>query len=56
MSAFVLQDGVIHHTYSTYTRGVEQLMGTFGYLDVTPFGRNEDSENPGAWWHRHDEY
>ncbi len=42
MSVFVLEDGVIHHTYSTYARGVEQLMGTFGYLDVAPFGRNED--------------
>jgi predicted dithiol-disulfide oxidoreductase (DUF899 family) len=56
MSAFVIQDGIVHHTYSTYARGVEQLMGTFGYLDVAPFSRNEDPENPGAWWHRHDEY
>jgi predicted dithiol-disulfide oxidoreductase (DUF899 family) len=31
-------------------------MGTFGYLDVSPLGRNEDSDNGGAWWHRHDEY
>jgi predicted dithiol-disulfide oxidoreductase (DUF899 family) len=56
MSAFALQRGVVHHTYSTYARGVEQLMGTFGYLDVAPLGRNEDSENTGAWWRRHDEY
>jgi predicted dithiol-disulfide oxidoreductase (DUF899 family) len=56
MSAFVLQDGAVPHTYSTYARGVEQLMPTFGYLDVAPFGRNEDPESPGAWWHRHDEY
>jgi predicted dithiol-disulfide oxidoreductase (DUF899 family) len=56
MSAFILQDGVVHHTYTTYARGVEQLMGTFGYLDVAPLGRNEDPQNPGAWWHRHDEY
>jgi predicted dithiol-disulfide oxidoreductase (DUF899 family) len=56
MSAFVLNDGVVHHTYSTYDRGVEQLMGTFGYLDVAPLGRNEDPQNPAAWWHRHDEY
>jgi predicted dithiol-disulfide oxidoreductase (DUF899 family) len=56
MSAFVLQDGVVHHTYSTYARGVEQLMGTFGYLDVAPLGRNQDAQDPGAWWHRHDEY
>ena len=56
MSAFVIQDGVVHHTYSTYARGVEQLMGTFGFLDVAPLGRNEDTQHPGAWWHRHDEY
>ena len=56
MSAFMLEDGVIHHTYSTYARGVEQLMGTFGFLDVAPLGRNEEPHETGAWWHRHDEY
>jgi predicted dithiol-disulfide oxidoreductase (DUF899 family) len=54
MSAFALEDGVVHHTYSTYDRGVEQLMGTYRYLDVAPLGRNE--EEPASWWHRHDEY
>jgi predicted dithiol-disulfide oxidoreductase (DUF899 family) len=56
LSAFVLYDGSVHHTYSTYARGVEQLMGTFRYLDLAPFGRNEDAQEPGAWWRRHDEY
>jgi predicted dithiol-disulfide oxidoreductase (DUF899 family) len=56
LSAFVLHDGVVHHTYSTYARGVEQLIGTYAFLDVAPLGRNEDPEHPGAWWHRHDEY
>lgn len=51
-----LEDGVVHRTSSTYARGVEQLMGTFGYLDVAPLGGNEDAQDPGAWWHRHDEY
>jgi predicted dithiol-disulfide oxidoreductase (DUF899 family) len=54
MSAFAIKDGVVHHTYSTYDRGVEQLMGTYRYLDVAPLGRNE--EGPAAWWRRHDEY
>jgi predicted dithiol-disulfide oxidoreductase (DUF899 family) len=54
MSAFALKDGVVHHTYSTYDRGVEQLMGTYGFLDVAPLGRNE--EGPASWWQRHDEY
>jgi predicted dithiol-disulfide oxidoreductase (DUF899 family) len=54
MSAFALADGVVHHTYSTYARGVEQLMGTYGFLDLAPLGRNEGT--PAAWWRRHDEY
>ena len=44
MSAFILQDGVVDQRYSTYGRDIERLMGTFGYLDVSPFGRNEDPE------------
>ena len=54
MSAFALRDGVVHHTYSTYDRGVERLIGTYGYLDIAPLGRNE--EGPADWWKRHDEY
>jgi predicted dithiol-disulfide oxidoreductase (DUF899 family) len=57
MSAFALQDGVVHHTYSTYARGVEALMGTYQFLDLAPSGRNEDGlEFAQAWWRRHDEY
>jgi predicted dithiol-disulfide oxidoreductase (DUF899 family) len=55
MSVFAAEDGVVYHTYSTYGRGVEQLMGTFRYLDMTPLGRNEEGV-PGRWWRRHDEY
>ena len=53
MSAFALKDGRVHHTYSTYDRGVEQLMGTYRILDLAPLGRNEQDA---SWWHRHDEY
>jgi predicted dithiol-disulfide oxidoreductase (DUF899 family) len=57
LSVFALQDGAVHHTYSTYARGVEALMGTYQYLDLAPGGRNEDRlEFPQAWWRRHDEY
>ena len=57
MSAFALRDGVVHHSYSTYNRGVEALMGTYQFLDLAPAGRNEDGlEFPQAWWRRHDEY
>jgi predicted dithiol-disulfide oxidoreductase (DUF899 family) len=57
MSAFALQDGVVHHTYSTYARGVEALMGTYQFLDLARWGKNEDDpEFAQAWWRRHDEY
>ena len=36
MNAFAVQGGVVHHTYSAYNRGVETLMGTYQYLDLTP--------------------
>lgn len=53
MSAFVLEDGVIYHTYSTYARGLDGLWGMYQWLDRAPKGRNE----PGSpWWRRHDEY
>jgi predicted dithiol-disulfide oxidoreductase (DUF899 family) len=52
MSAFVLEDGVVYHTYSTYARGLDGLWGMYQWLDRAPRGRNE----PGIWWRRHDEY
>jgi predicted dithiol-disulfide oxidoreductase (DUF899 family) len=52
MSAFVLEDGVVYHTYSTYARGVDPLWGMYQWLDRAPRGRNE----LGVWWRRHDEY
>jgi predicted dithiol-disulfide oxidoreductase (DUF899 family) len=52
MSAFVLEDGVVYHTYSTYARGVDGLWGMYQWLDRAPKGRNET----GIWWRRHDEY
>jgi predicted dithiol-disulfide oxidoreductase (DUF899 family) len=57
LSAFALQDDTVHHTYSTYARGVEALMGTYQYLDLAPAGRNEaDLPFRQAWWRRHDEH
>jgi len=40
MSAFALGDGVVHHTYSTYARGVDALWGMYQWLDRAPKGRN----------------
>jgi predicted dithiol-disulfide oxidoreductase (DUF899 family) len=52
VSAFVLEDGVAYHTYSTYARGFDGLWGMYQWLDRAPRGRNES----GVWWRRHDEY
>ena len=54
MSAFVLEDGVVYDTYSTYARGLDGLWGMYQWLDRAPKGRNE--EDTGIWWRRHDEY
>lgn len=52
MSSFVLEDGVVYHTYSTYARGLDGLWGAYQWLDRAPRGRNES----GVWWRRRDEY
>lgn len=52
MSTFVLEDGVVYHTYSAYSRGLDGLWGMYQWLDRAPRGRNER----GIWWRRHDEY
>jgi predicted dithiol-disulfide oxidoreductase (DUF899 family) len=52
MSAFVLEDAVVYHTYSAYARGLDSLWGMYQWLDRAPKGRNET----GPWWRRHDEY
>jgi len=54
MSAFVLEDGVVYHAYSTYARGLDGLWGMYQWLDRAPKGRNETET--GASWRRHDEY
>ena len=41
MSAFILEDGVVYHTYSTYARGLDGLWGMYQWLDRAPKGRNE---------------
>ena len=52
LSAFVLEDGAIYHTYSSYARGMDGIWGMYSWLDRAPKGRNET----GIWWRRHDEY
>ena len=52
MSAFVLEDGVVYHTYCTFARGLDVLWGMYQWLDRAPKGRNETA----FWFRRRDEY
>jgi predicted dithiol-disulfide oxidoreductase (DUF899 family) len=45
--------GAVYHTYSTYGRGVEVVMGTYHMLDLVPKGRDEEGLEYGMEWLRH---
>jgi predicted dithiol-disulfide oxidoreductase (DUF899 family) len=55
VSVFVKDEDDIFHTYSTYHRDTELLMGAFNWLDLTPRGRNETGGTM-SWVRLHDEY
>lgn len=50
--------GEIFHTYSAYARGGERHLGTYGWLDIAPKGRNENGprHDMGDWLRHHDKY
>ena len=54
LSAFALEDGIVHHTYSAFDRGTDALITTWGLLDRTPKGR--EHAEPDDFPRRHDEY
>jgi predicted dithiol-disulfide oxidoreductase (DUF899 family) len=65
LSAFVRKGADIFRTYFTSQRGSEALGNIWGFLDATPYGRQESWEKspegwpqtpPYQWWRRHDEY
>ncbi|QSA97904.1 DUF899 domain-containing protein [Methylococcus sp. EFPC2] len=59
LSVFLRNGERVFHTYSTYARGLEVLLGAYHYLDLTPFGRGEgwggmpDLGGQGQNWLRH---
>jgi predicted dithiol-disulfide oxidoreductase (DUF899 family) len=55
MSSYALDGGTVYLTYSTTARGLEFMMGYYGFLDRSPLGRNE-GDPPEMWLRRHDEY
>jgi len=65
LSVFLRDGDSIYRTYFTNARGVEALGPVWTFLDLTPYGRQEDWEDspegwpqtpPYEWWQRHDEY
>jgi predicted dithiol-disulfide oxidoreductase (DUF899 family) len=49
-------DGSVYRTYSTYSRGLDLLIGAYNLLDLVPKGRDEDPEAPMKWVRHHDRY
>lgn len=57
ISVFIKDDaGDVFHTYSTYARGVEVMMGTYNMLDLVPLGRDEGDDEGLEWVRHHDRY
>jgi predicted dithiol-disulfide oxidoreductase (DUF899 family) len=57
-SVFSKKDGEVFHTYSTYARGLDILLPTYNFLDMTAKGRDEENMKPHAmaWVRHHDRY
>jgi predicted dithiol-disulfide oxidoreductase (DUF899 family) len=54
---YKVKTGDVFHTYSTYARGCDLLVGTYNYLDLAPKGRDEDGLSfTMAWVRHHDRY
>jgi len=56
LSVFLREGDAIFHTYSTYQRGLDLLLNTYNYLDMTPLGRQETGDRAQAWVRHHDRY
>ncbi len=57
LSAFVKEEGLIYHTYSTYARGADRFNAAYQLLDLAPRGRDEAGLAwTMEWLHRHDQY
>jgi len=65
LSVFLQKDDGIYWTYFTSARGLEKVGSVWSFLDLVPYGRQEEWEDspagtpqspPYQWWRRHDEY
>jgi predicted dithiol-disulfide oxidoreductase (DUF899 family) len=50
------EDGDVFHTYSTYARGLDILVGAYNFLDLVPKGRDENPDSTMDWVRRHGDY
>lgn len=50
------EDGDVFHTYSSYARGLDILVGAYNFLDLVPKGRDEEFDFTMEWVRRHDQY
>jgi predicted dithiol-disulfide oxidoreductase (DUF899 family) len=55
LSVFLRDGGRLLHSYSTYQRGLDSLLNTYNFLDLTPLGRQEEDGIMG-WIRHHDKY
>jgi len=56
LSVFLHDGDDVFHTYSTYQRALDVLLGTYNSLDLTPHGRPEEDGRVTASLRRHDRY
>jgi predicted dithiol-disulfide oxidoreductase (DUF899 family) len=57
VSVFLREGEETFHSYSTYSRGLDLLLNTYNYLDLTPLGRQDLPDgNPQGWIRHHDRY
>jgi predicted dithiol-disulfide oxidoreductase (DUF899 family) len=49
------ETGTVFHTYSTYGRGLDILLGAYNFLDMAPKGRDEGGRGM-SWVRHHDRY
>lgn len=48
--------GAVHHTYSTFARGLEEFLTAYRYIDITPQGRDEATTGGMGWLRHRDRY
>jgi predicted dithiol-disulfide oxidoreductase (DUF899 family) len=56
MSVFFRIGDEVYHTYSVYARGLEPITDSYDFLDLTPYGRQEDFEESPTGWPQHPTY